>query len=82
MNIDIRKATQNDIDTIYDLICGLEEFTFPKSELENLFAINNSNKNIGHFVAESDGRVVGFGSMYINNLLHHCGKIGEIQYSN
>jgi len=78
-NMKIRNAANSDLSAIYDLICNLEQSTFPKSNFEEIFDLNNSNNNIGYFVAHTDGRVVAFGSVYINELLHHCGKVGEIQ---
>ena len=32
-----------------------------------------------YYVAESDGDIVGFGSLHIELLLHHAGLAGEIQ---
>ena len=79
MNLQVRKANLQDAEVIYDLICDLENTRFPKEGFIELFLENNKDKSIGYFVAQVAEQVVGFGSIYINNLLHHCSKVGEIQ---
>ena len=79
MNLTVRKAIDRDAEAIYELICDLEKTRFPKNIFIELFNKNISEKTIGYFVAQIDDQVVGFGSLYINKLPHHCGKVGEIK---
>jgi PhnO protein len=79
MNTKIRKAIEQDAEEIYELICALENTRFPKETVIELVKQNLIEENIGYFVAQIDKKIVGFGSIYINKLLHHCGKIAEIQ---
>lgn len=79
MNISIRKANRQDADAIYALVCELENIKFPKVTFVDLFRVNVKDEQIGYFVAQADERIVGFGSIYLNKLLHHCGIVAEIQ---
>lgn len=79
MNLRVRNANDQDAEAVYELICELENTRYPKDRFIELFINNNKDKNIGYFVAQMAGQVVGFGSIYINKLLHHCGKVCEIQ---
>jgi len=76
----IRKVEENDMLTVYEQICLLEEFTFNINAFENVFNHNIEDKNILYYIAESDeGVALGFISCHIQHLLHHCGKVAEIQ---
>ena len=79
-NLRIRKVIENDMLTVYEQICLLEDFTFNINEFEKIFIRNMNNENILYYLAESlDGEAFGFISCYIQPLLHHCGKVAEIQ---
>ena len=76
----IRKVEQNDMLTVYEQICLLEEFTFNINAFENIFNHNIKDENVLYYIAEShEGEALGFISCHIQNLLHHCGKVAEIQ---
>jgi PhnO protein len=79
MNVSIRKADEQDADAIYALVCELENMKFPKAKFVDLFMTNIKDEQIGYFVVLIDERIVGFGSIYLNKLLHHCGIVAEIQ---
>ena len=79
-NLKIRKVIENDMSTVYEQICLLEDFTFNINAFEKIFIQNMNNENILYYLAESlDGEALGFISCYIQPLLHHCGKVAEIQ---
>lgn len=79
MNLSVRKANDQDAQVVYELICELENTRYPADKFIELFIKNIKNKHIGYFVAQIAEQVVGFGSIYLNELLHHCGKVCEIQ---
>jgi len=76
----IRKVEENDMLTVYEQICLLEEFTFNINAFEKIFNHNMKDENVLYYLAESyEGEALGFISCHIQNLLHHCGKVAEIQ---
>jgi (aminoalkyl)phosphonate N-acetyltransferase len=76
----IRPAEEKDILRIYHFICLLEEINFDYAAFEIIFRKNITNKDNYYLVAESanDG-LIGFISCHTQYLLHHCGKVAEIQ---
>ena len=79
MNLSIEKAIIQDAEAVYELICDLENTYYSKESFTEIFETNFNNPQIGYFVAKLNEFTVGFGSIYINKLLHHCGNIAEIQ---
>ena len=79
MGMQIRKAKEHDLDSIFSLICELEENQIDKNHFCTVYINNLSDINIFYIVAEEHGEVVGFASMHIQQLLHHVGRIAEIQ---
>lgn len=75
----LRAAKLTDTDSIYDKICELEQEKLNKNQFEDIFKQNLSKRNIYYIVAEYQGKLVGFMSLYIQNLLHHGGAVAEIQ---
>ena len=57
--------------------------TYPLQPLHkafhDVFSRNLRSESVLYYVAESDGAIVGFGSLHIELLLHHLGLAGEIQ---
>jgi PhnO protein len=79
-NISIRKAVPGDMLTIYEQICELESFAFEIKLFENIFFQNINDANKLYYLAEDNlGNCLGFISCHIQLLLHHCGKVAEIQ---
>jgi len=64
---------------IYELICELENEFLDKEEFLQIFQSNLNNKNIYYLVALEESSIIGFASLHIQKLLHHCARIGEIQ---
>ena len=80
MNVQIRAAEEKDVQAVYHFICLLEETVFDSEAFKRIFNVNLYNKDIYYLLAEAeDGRPVGFISCHIQNLLHHGGKVAEIQ---
>jgi len=79
-NVKIRKVIENDMFTVYEQICLLEELTFNINTFENIFNHNMKDENVLYYLAESyEGEALGFISCHIQHLLHHSGKVAEIQ---
>jgi len=76
----IRKVELKDMLTVYEQICLLEDFKLNINAFEKIFNHNMKDENILYYLAESqDGEAFGFISCHIQNLLHHSGKVAEIQ---
>ena len=78
--ITIRKVKESDMLTVYEQICELEEITLDLSAFRNIFFNNiNQNNNLYYLAEESTGLCLGFISCHVQELLHHVGKVAEIQ---
>lgn len=72
-------AVAEDFMTIYRFVNLLEDAVFDQSAQQRLFTENIANPNVVYLLAFFEGNPVGFLSCHIQNLLHHNGKVGEIQ---
>jgi PhnO protein len=76
----IRKANEKDMLTVYEQICELESFSFDIKHFEKIFFHNINDSDKLYYLAEDNmGNSLGFISCHIQLLLHHCGKVAEIQ---
>ena len=75
----IRKAEPKDLDSIYKFLCELESEELEYEVFKRIFGENISNPNYVYFVLDNETTTVGFISFHTQNLLHHCGTVGEIQ---
>lgn len=78
-DIYIRDATEQDAPIIYAFICLLEDSALDRNAFNAVYQRNLHNSDIYYLVAEQYGAVLGFVSCYVQHLLHHAGKVGEIQ---
>ncbi|WP_264531569.1 GNAT family N-acetyltransferase [Flavobacterium sp. N502540] len=78
-NIKIRKIEKQDLDFVYKAICELENEVLDFEIFETIFSENISNPKNLYLIAESETEGLGFISFHTQNLLHHCGLVGEIQ---
>lgn len=78
-DIIIRQATLSDEAVVYAFICALEEATIDQTAFHQIYQSNIDSPSVHYFVAETAGETVGFISCHIQLLLHHGGKVGEIQ---
>lgn len=77
--IKIKKVEKQDLDFVYKSICELENEILDFGVFTKIFNENISNQNNLYLLAENDNEGVGFISFHTQNLLHHCGLVGEIQ---
>jgi (aminoalkyl)phosphonate N-acetyltransferase len=79
-NYKIRTATIDDIDTIFSFICHLEERSFAFESFKERFSENLNSRTIIYLVAANEeDELIGFISCHGQSLLHHEGKVFEIQ---
>lgn len=72
----IYRATLEDSNEVYQLICTLEQEVFHKDTFLKIYQENSVNHY--YYVYKIDQKCVGFISLYIKQTLHHNGKTGEI----
>jgi len=77
--LEIRKIEPQDVDFIYKSICELQNDELNFEVFEQIFHENISNPNHLYLIAENENESLGFISFHTQNLLHHCGIVGEIQ---
>jgi len=78
-NLKIRKIEKQDLDFVYKAICELENEVLDFKVFEEIFNENISNPKNLYLIAENENEGLGFISFHTQNLLHHCGLVGEIQ---
>lgn len=78
-NLQIRKVKTQDLDFVYKSICELENEELNFEVFTTIFNENIANPNNIYLIAENENEGVGFISFHTQNLLHHCGRVGEIQ---
>ena len=79
LQIKIRKIEKQDLDFVYKAICELESEILDFDVFESIFYENISNPRNVYLIAENESEGLGFISFHTQNLLHHCGLVGEIQ---
>ncbi|MCL2481172.1 MAG: GNAT family N-acetyltransferase [Spirochaetaceae bacterium] len=77
--INIRKCKKDDADSVFEIICQLEGENPDVGDFNRVFLTNLENPEVHYIIAEFNSQIIGFASMHIQNLLHHTGKIAEIQ---
>ncbi len=77
--VSFRRATSQDVDSVYTFICQLEETVFQLNTFREIFYQVISDRHSVLLIAEINGVVVGFASCFSQLLLHHNGRVGEIQ---
>lgn len=74
----IRKAVAGDSDFVRDMI-GQLSHAVSADKFEEIFLKNLASADVFYFIAESEGKSVGFLSLHVQSLLHHSGKVAEVQ---
>ncbi len=77
--IQIRQARQEDFPAIYEFVNELEYTVFDERLQWEIYLENAGNPEHIYLVAFVRNLPIGFVSCHIQNLLHHGGKVGEIQ---
>ncbi|KAF2512174.1 GNAT family N-acetyltransferase [Flavobacterium zhairuonense] len=77
--IKIRKIKIQDLDFVYKSICELENEILDFEVFKEIFNENISNPKNLYLIVENENEGLGFISFHTQNLLHHCGLVGEIQ---
>jgi len=75
----IRPATESDENTIYTMICDLENTELSRTAFNHVFHTNLAQERICYLIAELDQKPVGMGSCHVQLLLHHVCMVAEIQ---
>lgn len=75
----IRPVTEVHLPAIYDMACGLAEKKFPVQEFSQIFLHTISNPDNCYFAAFLSEKIIGYISIHTQLLLHHCGRVAEIQ---
>lgn len=79
-NYKIRAAVSTDVETIFNFVCHLEERRFDFENFKERFSENlNSHSNIYLVAVNEEDEPTGFISCHGQSLLHHEGKVFEIQ---
>lgn len=81
-NFSIRKATIDDLESIYLLVCELEEQNMDGESFESTYLKNINDPNIHYLVAIINNRIVGFLSLHVQHILHHSKPTCELQELN
>ncbi|URM37603.1 GNAT family N-acetyltransferase [Flavobacterium anhuiense] len=79
LKANIRKAENQDLDFVYKAICELENEVLDFEFFKIIFNENISSPKNLYLIAENETEGLGFISFHTQNLLHHCGLVGEIQ---
>jgi PhnO protein len=80
MPVRIRAANETDIPSLYHFICSLEETSFDYDTFEAICRQNINTASCIYLVATTaTATLTGFLSVHTQYLLHHCGKVAEIQ---
>jgi PhnO protein len=79
-NYKIRTASTDDVDSIFGFISHLEERSFAFESFKERFSENLNNRAVIYLIAvNEEDEALGFISCHGQSLLHHEGKVFEIQ---
>jgi len=77
--IQIRPATIDDFEYVYEFVNLLEDEKFDRQKQWEIYLENAGNPNNIYLIAWAHSLAVGYLSCHIQNLMHHAGLVGEIQ---
>ncbi|HHE5699518.1 TPA: aminoalkylphosphonate N-acetyltransferase [Citrobacter amalonaticus] len=76
---ELRRATAQDTEAMYALICELKQTTFDYPAFRAGFTANLQDARLRYQLALLDGEAVGLIGLHLQYHLHHANWIGEIQ---
>ncbi len=76
---ELRRATLDDTDTVYALLCELKQSSLDYHAFCTGFAFSLQDSNMHYQLALLDGKVVGLISLYIQYRLNYINWAGEVQ---
>ena len=74
----IRKPLVSDCRHVFELVNQLKTHPLPYEPFERIFIRNLNQEHIHYFVADNEGQLVGFISLYFSEVLHHTRPVAEI----
>lgn len=74
----IRLALENDIESVYSLICDMEQKLLDKDEFKNIYNEYLQCENRFILIFEQEKEILGVLNLRIEYQLHHCAKIAEV----
>ncbi|WP_261511818.1 GNAT family N-acetyltransferase [Chryseobacterium paludis] len=77
--MNIRRIERDDFEFVYHSLCDLENEILDREALQKIFCENIDNLSYSYLIAEIENEKIGFITLHTQNLLHHCGLVGEIQ---
>ena len=75
----IRCCIPKDVNTVYELICLLEDKLFPIQDFKQLFYDKLHDPASFLYVLEQKEAILGFMSLSIHTQLHHCDRVALIE---
>ena len=77
--MEIMTASIDHLEIVYNLLCELENDLLDKNDFAKVYQSNIKNDDVYYILAVCNLNIIGFASLHIQKLLHHCATIGEIQ---
>ncbi len=79
MSVELRRATLNDANAVYALLCELKQKDFDRNAFLEGFAANLQNSRFYCQLALGEGQPLGLITLHLQFHLHHVNWIAEIQ---
>ncbi|HCC5835820.1 aminoalkylphosphonate N-acetyltransferase [Citrobacter farmeri] len=76
---ELRRATAQDTEAVYALVCELKQASFDYPAFRAGFTANLQDARLRYQLALLDGQAVGLIGLHLQYHLHHANWIGEIQ---
>jgi len=77
--VHILPVKTKDLDFVYTCISILEDQQFDKKVFEKIYLTNLNADGVFMFLIGKGNTLIGYMSIHVQNLLHHCGPVAEIQ---
>jgi (aminoalkyl)phosphonate N-acetyltransferase len=77
--MNIRETTSADLEFVYRMMIQLEAHVIDKKQFSAVFLSNLGSNDVYYFTGELNGQPVAFISVHLQLLLHHNGKVAEVQ---